>query len=54
VLRLSAKPRSVRVGGKALPEGKDAKAGAWTWEPLGKGGVVRLHYTGGSEVEINK
>ncbi|MBD0260985.1 MAG: hypothetical protein ICV83_35135, partial [Cytophagales bacterium] len=54
VLRLSAKPKAVRVAGKALPEGKAAKAGAWTWEPLGKGGVVRLHYTGGSEVEISK
>ncbi len=54
VLRLTAKPKSVKVDGKALPERKDAKAGAWTWEPLTRGGVVRLHYTGGHGVEITK
>jgi hypothetical protein len=54
VLRLSAKPRSVKVDGKALPEGKAARAGAWTWEPLGKGGVVRLHYAGGREVQLDR
>ena len=53
VLRLAAKPKSIKVDGKTLPERKDAKAAAWTWEPLGKGGIVRLRYAGGHGVEIN-
>jgi len=52
-LRLTAKPKSVAVADKALAERKDLEAEGWTWQPLEKGGVLRVKHTTSPEVAIN-
>jgi hypothetical protein len=53
VLRLSAKPVSVLIGGKALKETKNKAVEGWVWEPLATGGVLRIHRKNGAAVSIN-
>lgn len=42
VLRMTAKPRRVLVGGATLKEGRTLDDSGWTWENLKKGGVLRI------------
>jgi hypothetical protein len=48
VLRLTAKPKRVRVGDRDLAEGKN-----WKWEPLATGGVLRVQRSGGRDVRVS-
>ena len=51
-LRITAKPKSVKVNGKQAGERKGLDAEGWTWEALDKGGVLKVKHTGGSEIAI--
>jgi hypothetical protein len=54
VLRLSSKPKSVTVSGKVmLPATKIGQDG-YVWKDLEKGGVMKIKYSTGSDVVINK
>jgi hypothetical protein len=53
-LRLASKPKAVTVNGKKLSESKQVQKNNWHWQPLAKGGVLRLHVTTGNQVAIAK
>lgn len=53
VLRMTAKPRQVRADGVILGQTKTLGKDGWVWQPLSKGGVVRLCRSAAS-VEIIK
>jgi hypothetical protein len=50
VLRITAKPKSVAVNGKTISEAKDLQNDGWVWQPLDKGGVLRINHNGGEVV----
>ena len=52
VLRTTAKPKAVTLDGKPIPQQKSLARDGWTWQPLDKGGVLRVRRTGGSEIVI--
>jgi len=54
VLRITAKPKSVAVNGKAISEAKELKNDCWTWQTLDKGGVLRIQRNAGSKIVIEK
>ncbi len=53
VLRITAKPKSITVAGNKITERADLDAEGWTWQPLKKGGVLKIRHTGGPEITIN-
>ncbi len=53
VLRLSSKPKSIAVSGKALKQLNQLNGDGYVWKALDKGGVLKLKYTNGNEVNIN-
>jgi hypothetical protein len=53
VLRLTAKPLSVLVNATGIRETNDGATEGWTWEPLGTGGVLRVHHVKAGTVSIN-
>ncbi len=54
VLRITSKPKSVKVNGKQINEQKDLEAQGWTWQPLNKGGVLRIRHDNGAEVVVTR
>ncbi len=52
VLRLVTKPKSIIVSGKALKHINQLDGDGYIWKPLEKGGVLKLKYTNGHEVNI--
>jgi hypothetical protein len=52
VLRLAAKPRALRIGTDPLTEADSAQKDGWIWEPLDKGGILRINYSGNTHLEI--
>jgi hypothetical protein len=52
VLRLVSKPAMVKLNGALLKETEENAADGWSWQPLDKGGMLRLRHTSGSEIEI--
>lgn len=52
VIRMVRKPRTVRVGNKTLMESKSPVKEGFVWNPLSIGGVMRLTYASGNEVNI--
>jgi len=52
VLRITARPKAVKVDGKPISQQKSLANDGWTWQPLDKGGVLRIRRTGGSEIVI--
>jgi hypothetical protein len=53
VLRLVSKPESVLVNENRIQETKDKTVEGWVWEPLEKGGVLRIHHVKSGKVSIN-
>ena len=53
VLRLASKPSSIMVNGTAVKETKNEGTDGWVWQPLSKGGILRINHTKGSNVSIN-
>jgi len=47
------KPKSIKVNGKSITEAKDIERSGWTWNPLEKGGVLKLKHSGGEDIEIS-
>ncbi|HTE23772.1 hypothetical protein [Flavitalea sp.] len=54
LLKLTAKPKSIKVNGKLLSEVSDTSAVGWTWLSMNKGGVLKIKQTTGNEIEIIK
>jgi hypothetical protein len=54
VLRLTVRPVKVTVEGRTLEEVSSLQHVGWTWEPLTKGGVLRLRQDLGRSVRIEK
>jgi len=54
VLRLTARPRRVTVNGKPLDEVPSPPGVGWTWEPLARGGMLRLRHNEGRTVRVEK
>jgi len=52
VLRLSSKPKSVTVSGKALKQLNLLDSDGYVWKALEKGGVLNIKYTGGNKIEV--
>jgi hypothetical protein len=52
VLRLVSRPKAVRCGVKSLPYRKGSTEEGWSWQPLSRGGVLRLNRKGSDRVEI--
>jgi len=52
VLRITAKPKSVTAAGKKIDERTDLNAEGWTFQPLDKGGVLRIRHTSASDIVI--
>lgn len=53
VLRMETKPLSVNVAGKVLKEQVNSGGEGYVWKSLDKGGVLKLNYSGGNEVEVS-
>ncbi|HEY5744922.1 MAG TPA: hypothetical protein VIU12_02490 [Chryseolinea sp.] len=54
ILRLTSKPKEVKVNGTVLAEVTDKAAAGWVWESLDKGGVLRIKQTQGNQIGIVK
>lgn len=54
ILRLTSKPKTITVNGKTISEKQIATSDGFTWETLGKDGILRLFYKSGNEVVISK
>ncbi|MBN2288622.1 MAG: hypothetical protein JXQ83_04765 [Candidatus Glassbacteria bacterium] len=52
VLRLGARPKSVRAGAGRLDERVSLDMPGWTWEKLAQGGVLRVDHRGAAEVVV--
>lgn len=52
VLRLASKPKSVSVSGKELNQLTQLDGDGYIWKALDKGGVIKLKYTNGTDVNI--
>ncbi len=52
-LRLSSKPNSITVSGKALKQLDQLNGDGYIWNPMEKGGVVKLKFSNGQDVNIN-
>lgn len=52
VLRITSKPKSVTVAGKKIDERKDLEVEGWMWQPLSKGGVLRIKHVHSNEIVI--
>jgi hypothetical protein len=52
VLRLEAKPRQVTAGGASLRQRQADGGEGWTWEPLKRGGILRLRHDSSADVTI--
>ena len=52
VLRLASKPKSVTVSGQALKQLNQLEGDGYEWKALEKGGVLKLKYSIGQDVNI--
>jgi hypothetical protein len=52
IFRLTSKPDEVRVNGKVLQRTSDVSGAGWSWQPLDKGGILRINQSQGNHVEI--
>jgi len=52
--RLDSKPKTITVNGMALKQSKTPIANGWIWTPIDKGGVVKISYSGGDQIELIK
>lgn len=52
VLRLTKKPKRITLNGQQLAQGL-TKGNTWTWEPLAKGGVLRIRRRTGDLIQID-
>jgi hypothetical protein len=53
VLRLISKPRKIIINGTVLKETYSLSGEGWKWNPLEKGGVLRVNHTGGNSIQIH-
>jgi hypothetical protein len=52
LIRVAKKPSTISVDGTLLIEAKKPKENSWTWEPMEKGGVLKVNHTLGTSVVI--
>ena len=53
-LRMAAKPKTVKAGQQVLRPTSSRNNVGWVWEPLKKGGVLRMKYSGANAIEISR
>jgi hypothetical protein len=54
VLRITSRPKSVKVNGEAIPQESSPAREGWTWQSLDQGGILRIRRAAGHEIEIRK
>jgi len=54
VLRLTSKPTSITVNGKNIGSSGSVQDEGWTWTPIKKGGVLKMKYKSGNQINIIK
>jgi hypothetical protein len=54
VLRLTARPKKVTVDGKILDPVASSQRTGWVWEPLDRGGVLRIRQDVGRTIRVEK
>ncbi len=54
IFRLTSKPKEVKVNGIGLKRIFDVSAEGWSWQPLDKGGILKIKQAGGNKIEIIK
>lgn len=54
VFRLTSKPGEIKVNGTILKEAYDSISEGWSWQSLGKGGILRINQAKGNHIEIVK
>ena len=52
--RLTSKPKEIKVNGNGIKQTADLNGEGWIWQPLDKGGILRIKKPHGSQVEITK
>ena len=52
VFRLTGKPKEIRVNNQKLSETDDTAIPGWVWQPLKKGGILRINQSMGRVIEI--
>jgi hypothetical protein len=52
VLRLISKPRSLTVNERAINEETNTKKEGWNWQPLQKGGILKVYHNSGNTINI--
>jgi len=52
LLRLVSEPEEITVGGRSFPQGDAGTGHYWKWSSLEKGGIVRISYAGGNQIEV--
>ncbi len=53
ILRLTSKPKEVKVSGKVIAETDNDADNSWNWKSLGKDGILKIAKHEGKKVEIN-
>lgn len=54
VFRLTAKPKKISVNGTGISQTENNAPEGWTWQLLGKGGVLTINHASGTELEIEE
>jgi hypothetical protein len=54
ILRITTRPRSIKISGRALSQRNSLADNGWTWQTLGEDGILRIRRAGGHEIEIRK
>ena len=54
VLRLTSEPKKVTVNGETMPRRRRLKGDCWSWNPLNRGGVLRIRHAKGADISIFK
>jgi hypothetical protein len=51
-IRMTSKPVKITVSDKAINEANSLTNDGWMWQPLSKGGVLKIRHTGGTIVKV--
>ncbi len=52
LIRMIRKPGKIAVDNHFIPERRDLNGEGWTWEPLDKGGIIRIKHEHGNAVKV--
>jgi hypothetical protein len=52
VLRIMSKPKSLTINGRAVNEEANTQKEGWSWQPLQKGGILKVFHNSGNTINI--